>query len=128
MILLKQLPIHPRPVVKAFKVRLGGELDQIAVARLVFRQQHKVVTLITVIMTEAAILGNIHLATNNRLDAGFFGCLVELDSAIHDTMVGYRQAVHPQLFGPCHQLGDTAHAIQQTILGVDVKMSEHSTF
>jgi hypothetical protein len=43
-------------------------------------------------------------------------------------VVSYRQAIHTQLFGSLNQLGDTAHAIKQTILGVNMEMSKHGTF
>jgi hypothetical protein len=43
-------------------------------------------------------------------------------------MVGYRQAIHTQLSGPLHQLRNTAHAVKQAILGMDMEMSEHNTF
>jgi hypothetical protein len=43
-------------------------------------------------------------------------------------VVGYSQAVHPQLSGSFNQLGDTAHAIKQAIFGMDMEMGKHDTF
>jgi hypothetical protein len=40
-------------------------------------------------------------------------------------MVGYRQAIHSQLFGSFNQLSYTAHAIKEAILSMDMKVSEH---
>ncbi len=52
-------------------------------------------------------------------------CEVELDDAVQGAVVGDGQAVHPQLLGAGQQLGYTAHAVKQAVLGVDVQVCEH---
>ena len=59
-----------------------------------------VIIFIAGVAAEAATQSNIKLAANNRFYAGFPGCLIELDDAVHGAMVGYRQAVHAQVSGP----------------------------
>jgi len=39
-------------------------------------------------------------------------------------MVSDSKAVHAQLFGPGNKLGDAAHAIEQAIFSVDVKVGK----
>lgn len=39
-------------------------------------------------------------------------------------MVRYRQGVHPQFPRPVHQPIDPAGAIEQAVVGMDVKMNE----
>ncbi len=36
--------------------------------------------------------------------------------------------IHTELFGSLDQLGDAAHAIKQTIFGMDMEMTKHGTF
>jgi hypothetical protein len=40
-------------------------------------------------------------------------------------MVSYRQSLHAQLPGPGYELGNTAQAIEQAVLSMDMKMCEH---
>ncbi|MBA7714938.1 hypothetical protein ES703_123971 [subsurface metagenome] len=80
------------------------------------------------ITAKAAVGSDINLTADDGLYPHLFGSQVELNSAIHNPMVGYRQAVHPQLPRLRYQLGNSAHAIKQTILGMNMEMSEHSTF
>ena len=126
VVLLQQLFIHPRLVVEAFQVGFGGQLDQVLVAGLVLGQQDQVVVVfIAGVAAEVAARGDIDLAADDGLDAGLSGCLVELDDAVHHAVVGDGQAVHAQLFGPCHQLRDAAHAVEQAVFGVDMEVGEH---
>jgi hypothetical protein len=74
---------------------------------------------------EVAVLGYISLAADDGLYACFLGCQVELNSTIHYSVVGYRQAIHSHLSGSFNQLRDAAHAVKQTIFSMDMKVSEH---
>ena len=84
-----------------------------------------VVIFIAGIPTEAAVWSEIDLAADNRFDTCLPGGKVELDSAIHNPVVGYSQAAHTQFPGSLHQLLDAAHAVKQAILSMDVEVAEH---
>ncbi len=73
------------------------------------------------------ITSDIDLTADDRFDTDFSGRQVELDGAIHHSVVGDSQAVHPQFFGPRHKVGNTTHAIKQAVLGVDMEVSKHGT-
>ena len=87
-----------------------------------------VIISITGSAAKAAPRRDINLTADNGLYACLSGRHKKLDSTIHNAMVGYRQAIHTQLSGPLHQLRNTAHAVKQAILGMDMEMSEHNTF
>lgn len=57
--------------------------------------------------------------------ASLFGRQVELDGAIHNTMVGYGQGRHAQFPAPGHQLGNARHAVKQTVLSMNMEVIEH---
>ncbi|MBA7656031.1 hypothetical protein ES703_63944 [subsurface metagenome] len=104
----------------------SGELNKVVVSSLIFSQQNEMeVIFIAGITAETAVRSDINLTTNDRLYAYLPGCQVELDGTIHNPVVGYRQAVHSQLFGSVNQLRNAAHAIKQAILSMDMDMSEH---
>ncbi|MBA7646085.1 hypothetical protein ES703_53846 [subsurface metagenome] len=83
------------------------------VSGLIPSQQNKVIVVfVTGIAAEAAIGGDIYLAADDGLYTCLPGCQIELNNAIHNTVVGYGQAIHPQSFGSFNQLGNAAHAIK----------------
>ena len=97
--------IHARFVVKTFQVGAGNQLNQVLVAGLVFRQQNQVVVVLSPGVRLVRLFWcDIDFTADDRLDAGFFGCLVELDDAVHHAVVGNRQAVHAQFFGSGDEL------------------------
>src|SRR5208283_1110441 len=66
----------------------------------------------------------IHLASDDRLDADRFRLLIELDRAEHVAMVGHRDRFHPRRLGVLDQRPDFVGAVEETVLRVDVKMDE----
>ncbi len=100
MILLQKFFIYPRPVVETLKVSFGSEVNEILVSSLIFGEENEVVMVfISGTATEATALSDINLTADNRFYPGLSGCLVELNHAVHHTVVGYSQAVHTQLSG-----------------------------
>ena len=61
---------------------------------------------------------------NDGLDAGFFGCLVELDHAKHGAVIGDGQGGHAHLFGAPDQLLDIREAIEQRVFGMDMQVDK----
>ena len=74
--------------------------------------------------TMAIGLGDIDFAANDWFYACFLSRHIKIDDAIHGAVVGDSQTVHAQLFGPGNKLRDAAHAIEQAILSVDVKVGK----
>ncbi|MBA7690661.1 hypothetical protein ES703_99192 [subsurface metagenome] len=95
MVLLQQFLIYSRLIVETFQVGFGGKLNQVLVSGLVFGEEDEVVVVfISSAAAGEAVRGDIDLAADNRLDADFPGCLVELNHAVHHAVVGDGQAVH----------------------------------
>lgn len=69
-------------------------------------------------------LGDIDFAANDWFYTCFPGRHIKIDDAIHGAVVSDSKAVHAQLFGPGNKLGDAAHAIEQAIFSMDVKMGK----
>src|SRR5258708_34504544 len=66
----------------------------------------------------------VHLASDDRLDARGFRLLIELDRAEHVAMVGHRDRFHPRRLGVFDQRPDFVRAVEEAVLRVDVKMDE----
>ena len=67
-------------------------------------------------------LGQINLTANNRLDPGGFRRLVEINTAVHDPMIGNGNGRLTQLLDPVHHAADTASAVQKTVFRMNMKM------
>ncbi len=101
VVLLQKFSVHSRPVIEALKVRLGYELDKVLVAGIIFGQENEMIVVsISYIASGATSRGDVYLTADDGLYPRLPGGTIELDDAIHGAVVGYRQAVHTQLFGP----------------------------
>ena len=79
--LSEKIPVDPRLVVEALQVTGGDQLDQVAVAFLVFAEQHQVVVAIGLGPDSAPLLRDIDLAPEDWVDALLLGRMVELHRA-----------------------------------------------
>ena len=50
--------------------------------------------------------------------------LIELERPVQIAVIGERQGIHPQLFGPIDQLLDRAGAVEQAVMAVAMQMYE----
>ena len=73
---------------------------------------------------ESAAWRHVGFVTDNRLDSGPFGLLVELQGAKQIAVIGERQRVHAQRLGPVDQSFEPAGAVQQAEMAVAVKMDK----
>ena len=109
-------------------MRLGGELDEIFVAGRVLGEQAEV--MINIASPAAGFLfqpaagRDIHFAADDGLDALFTGRLVKINRAIEHAVVGDGQRGKFQFMGLFHQPVQTAGAIEQRILGVQMEMNK----
>ena len=125
MMKLEKLFIYPGLIVKTFEVAFGNQLEQIAVALIVLDQQSKMIGALVGRLSAMAIgLGDIDFAANDWFYTCFLSCHIKIDDAVHGAVVSNSKAIHTQFLGPGNKLGDAAHAIEQAIFGVDVKVSK----
>jgi hypothetical protein len=118
---LEQLPVDARLVVVALEVAGRGELDQVAVAGVVLGQQREVGVALPL---GPPVLGDVELATQDRLDALLASLLVELDRAGERPVIGERDRRHLELGGPLRERRDPTRPVEDRVLRVDVQMDE----
>ena len=98
----------------------GYQFYQIAIALLVFGQQHKAIHLLL-----GAAVGNITVyhvgfATNNGFDARLFGRVVKFYRAVHYAVVGNGTGGEVALFGNLYQVINMRGTIQQAKVRVQI--------
>ena len=71
-----------------------------------------------------AVVGDVDLAADDRLDAGPLRRLEQLHGARHRPVIGERHSRHLELGGPLDEVGDPARTVEDRVLGVDVKVNE----
>ena len=125
-VLRQQLLINTRLVIEAFGVARRHELDQVVITLIGFSQQHEMVRGLAdrAALGVAAARGDIDLAPKNRFHTALPGVIVKDDRRKHVAVLGHRQRRHLQPGGLIEQLVDAAGAIEQRVLGVQMKMNE----
>ena len=118
---LEQLPVDARLVVVALEVGRRGELDQVAVAGVVGGEEREVGVALGL---GAAVVGDVDLAAEQRLDAVLAGLAVELDRPGHGAVVGEPDRRHLELSGAGREGRDAARPVEDRVLGVDVEVDE----
>ncbi len=68
--------------------------------------------------------GDIDFAADDWFYACLLGRNIEIDDAVHGSVVSYGQAVHAQFLGSRNELRYAAHTVEQAIFCVDVKVGE----
>ncbi len=71
-----------------------------------------------------AVVDDVQLAAEDRLDALVGGGLVEIDRAGHRAVVGERDCGHLELRGLPRERRDPARPVEDGVLGVDVQVDE----
>src|SRR5205085_8009778 len=82
---LEQLPVDARLVVVTLEVAEARELDQVGVADIVGREERQVGVALGL---RVAVVGDVDLAADDRLDPGALGRLDELHRASERAVVG----------------------------------------
>ena len=123
----EQLLVHARLVVEAFEVRLGAELDEVAVAGLVLRQQRQVVIVVgaRIGLLVARVGRDVGLDADDRLDAAGARFLIEVDSAVEGAVVGHGDRLLADREDAIHHIGDATEPVEKRELGVEVQVREH---
>ena len=118
---LEELPVDARLVVVALEVAERAELDQVRVARVVGGEERQVRVALG---QRLAVVDDVHLAAEDRLDALLGGGLVEVDRARHRAVVGERDGGHLELGRLPRERRDPARPVEDRVLGVDVQVDE----
>ena len=88
---LEQLPVDARLVVVALEVAERAELDEVRVARVVGGQERQVRV---PLLERLAVVDDVDLAAEDRLDALVGSRLVKLDRTRHRAVVGEQHRGH----------------------------------
>ena len=59
--------------------------------------------------------GNVHLAADNGLDICCLGGFIEIDTAVHNTVVGDGDGILTKLLHPVHDAADPAGTVQEAV-------------
>ena len=120
----EQVLIDARLVIEPVQIPAGNKLDEVAIAFLVFAQQHQVVIAIRFALNGLPLLRDVNLAADHRMDALGLGAVIKLDRAEQIAMVGHGHRRHLLLGGELHQLRYLASSVEQRVIGVAMKMNE----
>ena len=122
-VLREQIFIDAGLVIEAFKVSGGDEVDEVAVAFLVFAKEDEVVIAIG-IGAGFVVAGDVDFAADDGVDAGGFGGVIETDGAEEVAMVGHADGGHVLLGADLHELVDFAGSVEKGVVGVVVEVDE----
>ena len=118
---LEQLPVDARLRVVALEVAERAELDQVRVAGVRLGQQRQVRV---AARARVAVVGDVDLAADDRLDPLVARGLVEVDRAGERAVVGERHRRHLELGRAGGERGDPARPVEDRVLAVDVQVDE----
>ena len=118
---LEELPVDTRLVVVPLEVAERGELDEVRVPLVRLREEREVRVPLRL---RAAIVGDVDLAADDRLDTRLARLAVELDRAGERAVVGERDGRHLEPRGLLHETRDAARPVEDRVLRVDVEMDE----
>ena len=120
-VLFEQLPVHAGLVVVALQVGLGDELQQVAIAPLVSRQQGEVVRRLVLHVARAPVSGrDVGLDADDGLDAAGARLSIEIDDAVEGAVVGDGAGLLAQLLYAIEQLGYPREAVEEAVFGMKV--------
>ena len=114
-----------RLVVEAVQRGLRGDLHQVAVAFFVLSQHQQVV--VGVALGRGAmvvLLADVELAADDRLHAGVFGRIDELDCAKDVAVIGHGHGGHAEFLDALDEFLDIAGAVEHGVIGMQVQMDE----
>ena len=118
---LEQLPVDARLRVVALEVAERAELDQVRVAGVRLGQERQVRV---AARARVAVVGDVDLAADDRLDPLVARRLVEVDRAGERAVVGERHRRHLELGRAGRERRDPARPVEDRVLAVDVQVDE----
>ena len=124
-VLGQHLSVDTGLVIKTFELGDGGELAEVGVARIVFRQKHQVKEACSVFRTLFSLKPSrrhVGFKTHDGFDARFVGFVVELHCTEHHPVVGDGHRLHTILFGTGEKRIEANGPVQKAVLGVQMQM------
>ena len=121
---LEGFVVHPRLEVVALEERQAPELEQVAVARLVLRQQSQMPTLLALRVFAEPVLHHVGFQPYDGFDSRVDTLLVELDGARKHAVVRDGERGHAELGRASHQVFHLARPVQRRVVRVDVQVAE----
>ena len=103
VILAQQLLVHPGPVIISFHKSFGDDLHQIGISFIVLRKKDEMIVSVIPachLSVKPGIGRHIDLTAEDRVDPLLLRFPVEINDAVHHSVICDRGAVHPQLFDP----------------------------
>jgi hypothetical protein len=122
----EQVFVDARLVVEAVGIAGRHELDEVLESLAGLGQQHEMVGRFAdgAALVESAARSDVHLASQNRLDAALSRGVMKHDRRKHVAVFRHRQRRHVQPRRLVEQLVDSACAVEQRVLGVEVEVDE----
>ncbi len=120
-IALEQLPVDARLRVVALEVAERAQLDQVRIAGVRLGQERQVRV---AARARVAVVGDVDLAADDRLDPLVARRLVEVDRAGERAVVGERHRRHLELGRARRERRDPARPVEDRVLAVDVQVDE----
>ena len=115
--------VDARPAVIAVEVSGRAQLDEVVVALGGLGEQRQVRPALA--RRSGSVIGHdVRLKADDRRDPALSGLFEEFDRAAHHAVIGQRDCRLADLFDPVEQPPDLAGAIQNRVVGMDVKVGE----
>ena len=93
-VLVEQVHVDARLVIEAVEIGGGDQVDEVAIALLVFAQQHQVVVAVGVGAGLVALLRDVDFAADDGVDAVRLGGVIELHRAEEVAVIGHGHGRH----------------------------------
>ncbi|OPZ23142.1 MAG: hypothetical protein BWZ02_03321 [Lentisphaerae bacterium ADurb.BinA184] len=126
----QQVEVNAGLVVEALQPGRRVQAAEVGIPGFILREQDEVEALgvrVAGVARQAAAVGEVELAPHDRVDAGLPHRLVELDGAVHVAVVGAGHGRHAAFLHLRGQVRDAAGPVQQTVVGMDVKVDKLGT-
>ena len=122
--LFQHLQVYSRFVIIALGKSAGHDLHQIVIACVILCQQHQVIIAVFIalprLFTESGARCHIDLTSKNRMNPCCLRRTIEINHAIHHTMVCDRHTVHAKFFYSRYTFFNFIGTVQQTVLCMDM--------
>ena len=125
VVLPQQVHIHARLVIISLCEGMAHDLREVLIPLIILCQQDQMVIPVVTAGQFPVKPGprrHIDLTAQNRIDALGLACLIEIDHAIHHTVIRDGRRVHPELLHPLHIFPDLVRPVEQRPLRVRVQM------
>ena len=125
-VLLQQIIIHARAIIKTARPARADQRGQVLIARLIFAQQYQMAVIAGNAGFVIHIGADVNLAPDYRMDALRLAGAIKIQHAVHHAVIRNRAAGHAQFLQAGNQPPDSARAVQQRIFRMQMQMRKHA--